>query len=137
MSDRKLERDISEVANVLSSLRQQVSLVRLRHVLQRRYDPNQPRLPSGSEGGGRWRGGATGGSSRQHAETLPTTDRDKVSPHAGRFTLAARRRTDDCEIQYERDLFQCRIVRINNCYAQAMKRKSACENGQPIPPFNY
>ena len=43
--------------------------------------------------------------------------------------MPAESRVDECEIQYERDLFQCRIVAISNCYSQAIKRKVACDNG--------
>jgi hypothetical protein len=35
------------------------------------------------------------------------------------------------------DLFQCNMVGLPECYAQAMERYSACLAGRPIPPFNY
>jgi len=43
----------------------------------------------------------------------------------------------ECEAQYERDLFQCKMVGLPECYAQAMERRAACPAGRPIPPFNY
>jgi len=43
----------------------------------------------------------------------------------------------ECDAQYERDLFQCKMVGLRECYAQAMERYKACLAGQPVPPFNY
>jgi hypothetical protein len=43
----------------------------------------------------------------------------------------------ECDAQYERDIFQCKMVGLPECYAQAMERYKACLAGQPIPPFNY
>jgi hypothetical protein len=43
----------------------------------------------------------------------------------------------ECDAQYERDLFQCKMVGLPECYAQAMERRAACLAGRPIPPFNY
>jgi len=122
----------------LVSLRQQALDLRLRHVLEHRYDPNQPRVPAGSPSGGRWAGsGGSGSESRQDREVAPQTERLKVDDRAGRITLAARRKIDECALQYERDLFHCRLVAMRSCYAQAKVRQVACENGYPIPPLNY
>jgi hypothetical protein len=83
-------------------------------VLDRRYDPDQPRVPAGSPEGGQW---ASGG------------HRGESSSWMG-LMLAARQ-------QYDRDVFQCRMVGIEQCYAQAMVRWVACDKGHPIPPLNY
>jgi hypothetical protein len=92
----------------------------------RKYDPNQPRVPSGSSGAGQW----TNDGSRSII-SRENQDND------GSVQLAARRSQAFCDAQYARDLFQCKIVKIRNCYAQAMVRLTACERGQQIPPLNY
>lgn len=123
----------------LVSLRQQALDLRLRHVLECRYDPNQPRVPAGSPNGGRWTSDGGGGSNGayRNREVAPQAERLKVDDRAGRITLAARRKIDECALQYERDLFHCRLVALRSCYAQAKVRQVACENGYPIPPLNY
>lgn len=91
----------------------------------REYDPDQPRLPAGQPGGGQWtsEGEPPGGLSR--IEALVAAARGRRNTEAF------------CEALYEKDLFQCRLVGISACYAQAMKRYAACLSGQPVPPLNY
>lgn len=78
---------------------------------------------------GRW--SETGGSAdtREESESALTP-----------ILAAARRRRGveaECKLQYERDLFQCRMVGISQCYHQAMVRFIACEEGRSVPPLNY
>jgi len=123
----------------LISLRQQALDIRMRYILECRYDPSQPRIPAGSSGAGRWtdNGGSDSGTSVPYRDVAFRAERDGDRPRPGRFSLASRKRLSECEEQFERDIFQCNIVGIRACYAQAMVRKVACERGHPIPPLNY
>jgi hypothetical protein len=51
----------------------------------------------------------------------------------------ARKRINEAEClrQYNQDVFQCKMVGLAQCYAQAAERYGACLAGRPIPPFNY
>ncbi len=68
----------------------------------------------------------------------PTVGADHGSA-SDRLNLAARKRVNvqQCELQLERDLFQCNMVGLAGCYAQAHERYGNCLAGRPIPPFNY
>jgi hypothetical protein len=59
----------------------------------------------------------------------------------GATVLAGRRISpellEECEEQYKRDLFQCRMVGLPECYQQALLRRTNCERGLQIPPLNY
>lgn len=84
--------------------------------LLRKYDPAQPRVPAGQSTGGQW----------------TTSDRVHV---AGPWNKA---NYDKCELQYESDMFQCRMtVWSASCSNQAMLRRTACMKDEPLPPFNY
>lgn len=77
-----------------------------------KYDPNQPRVPAGHSRGGQWTSGAQ---------------------LAGKWN---ENRKQECEAQYESDIFQCRMVLWNPyCEEQARARMTACMKGNPIPPF--
>jgi hypothetical protein len=96
----------------------ETSLDRLARLAGTKFNPGQPRVPAGQPDGGQWTN--VGG--------------------APVINVAARRRSSieaECETQYERDLIQCRFVGLPQCYAQAMKRRVACQQGDPIPPLNY
>ncbi len=83
---------------------------------------NQPRVPAGNPDGGQWTdGGGSGGGAQDGASQ--------------RWIAASLE--ERCEKQLERDEFQCKMVGLRSCYAQAMQRYAACLRGQPIPPFNY
>jgi hypothetical protein len=91
---------------------------RLARLLGTKFNPGQPRVPAGQPDGGQW----------------TSVGSDQV------IAVAARRRASidaECEAQYDRDLIQCRFVGVPECYAQAMRRKVACQQGYPIPPLNY
>lgn len=85
-----------------------------------KFDSDQPR-----DERGRWV--ETGASDDENAG-LPT------------LMAAARRRRGveaECKLQYDLDIFQCKMVGLPGCFAQAMERWSACMAGRPIPPLNY
>jgi RHS repeat-associated protein len=44
---------------------------------------------------------------------------------------------EEYDEQYERDVFECSMLGLASCYAQAMVRYSACTRGDEIPPLNY
>ncbi|MCV9936208.1 hypothetical protein OIU35_07515 [Boseaceae bacterium BT-24-1] len=58
-SDRAHWREIILLRRRLLSLKAQTRL--LRHEFARKYNPDQPRVPAGSEGGGQWTSGGGGG----------------------------------------------------------------------------
>lgn len=90
------------------------------------FNRDQPRVPAGQSGGGQWVGDAYSEDSVVPKNPLPT-----------RRTRLAARSQEFCDEQYKRDVFQCRMVGISGCYAQAMVRLVACERGHTIPPLNY
>jgi hypothetical protein len=124
----------------LMSLRQQLLDADIKHVLEYRYDPSQPRVPAGSPSGGQWASGGGSDVSTVHQrdrEAVSQGERLKTNNGAGRITLAARRTLAECKVQYDRDMFHCKLVGLKSCYAQAAVRWIACEKGHPIPPLNY
>jgi hypothetical protein len=137
--DSHLRKRFLDLRSNIASLQRQVAHIRARRSLERRHDPNQPRVPAGSPGGGRWSDG-DGGSvarSRHDQEVLPRDERAKINSGSGRMTLAGLRTLAECAEQYKRDSFQCKIVGSRSCWAQAKVREVACEQGRPIPPLNY
>jgi hypothetical protein len=44
---------------------------------------------------------------------------------------------DECERQYQRDIFHCKMVGLPACYASAAARYGACLAGRPLPPLSY
>jgi hypothetical protein len=129
------ERELLRLRHELAGMECVVTSMRLGLAL-RRYDPNQPRVPAGRPGAGQWTGENT--SSRSDPTGfLGSSDTSATED----VVLAARRgrRIDEdaCWAQYERDCFQCSMVGLPACYAQAMERVGACLAGRPIPPLNY
>jgi hypothetical protein len=107
--------------------------------LKAKYDPNQPRIPAGQPGGGRWRDGD--GVTELADVSSPQSEYDHGADFELRdLILAARRqRVNDaeCLVQYRRDTFHCNMVGLRSCHAQAAQRYAACLAGHPIPPLNY
>jgi len=125
--------DMGAVAAALANLafmRREVA--GLRRALALKFDPNQPRVPAGSPEGGQWV--REGGGGRPSAEGAPPV---RFAQSDGALLRSARRSRDYCEAQYQRDLAYCRIMRAAGCYAQAMVRRVACEQGRPIPPLYF
>jgi hypothetical protein len=104
--------DLNHLHYQLHAMRVIVRMLQLRLVFK--FDPNQPRVPAGQSTGGQWT--AVNG-----------------IPSGGKWNEGNRAR---CEEQYERDVFQCRMVLWNPaCEDRAMRRLAACMKGDPIPPF--
>lgn len=95
--------------------------------LREKFNRGQPRVPKGNSDGGEW----TRVSSDAPAalEDLPSAN--LVAAMTSRALRAV------CEEQFERDIFQCRMVGLRSCYDQAYQRYAACLARQQIPPFNY
>jgi hypothetical protein len=109
-----------------------------RRTLDQRYGPNQPRVPPGSPGGGRWSNG--GGRNRGRGtqrKADPEPGRPGEREGSGGITIASWKTLAECLAQSDRDLFQCRPVGLGLCYPQATVRWIASEEGHPIPPSNY
>jgi hypothetical protein len=105
------------------------ALSTFQYMLERRFDPDQPRVPAGQTGAGQWSGDQVDDDSLSGSNSF-----------FGMLTLAATRRRGVeafCEAQLRRDIFQCKIVGLRSCYAQANLRYANCLAGLPIPPFNY
>lgn len=96
-------------------------------VLTAKFNPDQPRVPAGSSDGGQWSGGSGDGSA-----TI-----DGLPPGDAVAAITSRALRAICEAQFERDIFQCRMVGLRSCYDQAYQRYAACLARQQIPPFNY
>jgi hypothetical protein len=97
-------------------------LYKLYESVERKFDPNQPRVPNGQPDGGQWTN-SDGGTA---AEPLPSTN--------GRIS---RQVALDCDLMHRQDLFICRAVRLRACYEQAYLRLTNCQVGRPIPPLNF
>lgn len=108
----------------LAYIRRELNQIKAICALDRKYNPEQPRVPAGNSDGGQW-------TSDDASESLPSILDDGLS------SFAAMTIRDECEQQYRSDVFHCRMVGLPACYAQAMVRKVACERGFPIPPLNY
>jgi hypothetical protein len=75
--------------------------------LAAKYRADEPRVPAGNPDGGQW-AGAAGSRAQPGARTLLAARR------GGRRLSEA-----ECWAQYERDVFQCKMVGLPQCYAQA------------------
>jgi hypothetical protein len=85
-----------------------------------KYDPDQPRVPAGNSDGGQW-----------------TSDHGAVDSEVSGARRTSRGLEAECYLQYSKDIFQCRMVGLPSCYAQASLRYANCLAGAPIPPLNY
>jgi hypothetical protein len=101
----------------------------LHRAIQAKFNPDQPRVPAGSPGGGQW---ASGGGN--HSEQ----DGPLVS-----FAAARRRGQSEafCWNQLTIDNLLCSSLmpasRREICRAQAKQRYAACITGSQIPPLSY
>lgn len=101
------------VRSEIAEMKMHLTMVRLQRLLEK-YRPDQARVPRGSSEGGQF---ADEGRARV----------------AGKWDESRR---EDCEMQYEKDMFQCRMMPANVfCENQAMVRLVACMKGDPIPSF--
>jgi hypothetical protein len=123
---------ILKLKSEINSIQMRLALRRISFALK--FDESQPRVPAGQTGGGQWTGsGGTGG----RAVEVPARLQDVSIDRSKRHNRLAFRTENDCDEQYKRDIFQCRMVGLRSCYAQAMVRLVACERGHPVPPLNY
>lgn len=129
-------REVDDIQDELLSIEFQLLQLKRLQILTK-YSSDQPRAPAGSPSGGRW----TQGSSPSAEGSRPTSRVPATSWETDGLQLAARRlsraREQFCEEQYSRDTFQCTIVGLPACHAQAMLRYSSCLAGRQIPPLNY
>lgn len=113
---------LADTAYDLAAMRVQLKATLLwRAILKANYNPNQPRSAAGNPDGGQWT--KIGGSEN---------NRSNRQDLASKFDW-----TGDCDEQFERDLFHCRMVGMPSCCEQAKVRLNACGKRQPIPPLNY
>lgn len=97
------------------------------------FDPGQPR-----DDRGRWSGEGGGGVLVEAPVGNDlSASRNRTGVTGATDFSAARRRTSDCDAQYERDAVICRLVQTPLCWQQAMTRRAACISGGPIPPLNF
>lgn len=89
-----------------------------------KFNPDQPRVPAGNSDGGQWAGDSNPGAVGE----MPI---DAIASIGGRALK------ETCEAQFDRDIFQCRMVGLQSCYEQAYQRYAACLARRPLPPFNY
>lgn len=129
---RELERrecELDWIRRELATIGVSLALLKLERALARKYRPDQPRVPAGEPGGGQWIGDNDGWSP---GAVGSLTERVREAARRGR-----RLTEEECREQYERDIFQCKMVGLPSCYAQAAERYAACLVGRPIPPLNY
>jgi hypothetical protein len=96
-----------------------------------KFDPNQPRVPTGSPEGGQWT--ADGGSAGAEAGIVGITA-ETLELSAAR--ISSQRRAE-CEEQYRDDIFKCNLLRTRSCWAQAEFRKAQCLIGGYVPPIYF
>ncbi|RYE83398.1 MAG: hypothetical protein EOP19_13935 [Hyphomicrobiales bacterium] len=121
----RLRRNVT--ASRIAGDRMMAAFERLRaFALREKFNPDEPRVPAGNPDGGQWTGG---GDESAESSDLPPADAIAA------LTSRALRAT--CEAQFDRDIFQCRMVGLRSCYDQAYQRYAACLARQQIPPFNY
>jgi hypothetical protein len=112
----------------------------------KKYSPDQPRVPKGTHDGGQWTSGSKAGADAPSTTPSPGDAKSgggqRTNGAAQQTTrVAARRispaRESECEAQYAADIFQCKMVGLMACYAQAALRYANCLQGLPLLPLNY
>ena len=120
----------------LASMKLEVGFLRAIMALKAGFDPSQPRIPAGQEGGGRWTwaGGGNWAEEATWAREGTAKDKDLVKVAARRISTS---REAECARLQKQDIFQCKMVGLRACYEQANARYAACLQGHPLPPFVY
>ncbi|WP_146170274.1 hypothetical protein [Bosea sp. 124] len=90
------------------------------------FNPDQPCVPAGNPDAGQWTAGDAAVGSGAALNPLQS-----IAAATSRGLRAI------CEAQFDRDIFQCRMVGLASCYEQTYQRYSACLARRQIPPFNY
>lgn len=120
---------------------------------ERKFWPDQARVPPGSREGGQWTDeGGNGdsstkptpndgrglGSGRNDPRVLSDAMPDSYDKPGARVAARiSQARAEECEIQRRKDEFICKAFKSEPCYGQAMLRYSNCLQGRPIPPLNF
>lgn len=100
---------------------------------ERKYRPDQPRVPAGNPDGGQW----------TTEERLAGNEEQSFNGESSLVELSAVRRRSRraleayCLAQYARDTFHCTMVGSRACHEQAALRYANCLTNKPIPPLNY
>jgi hypothetical protein len=100
--------------------------------LDRKYDPNQPRVAAGSPQGGQW---TSEGGAEVTAPSEVTLPRNSGRPATQIAARISSQRRAECEEQLRKDTFICNTVRTRSCWAQANFRYSLCLIGGYVPPI--
>jgi len=90
------------------------------------FSQDQPRVPAGHPDAGQWTSGGSPSGAGSDGNPLQS-----LVAATGRGLRAI------CEAQFDRDIFQCRMVGLRSCYEQAYQRYAPCSARQQIPRFNY
>ena len=101
---------------------------------ERKYDPNQARVPSGSPAGGQWTSDNQSNSPR--IADVGSSANAPINGAKSKVKIAASispQRLEECEIMRREDEFICKAVQKESCYTQAYLRYSNCLAGRPIP----
>lgn len=101
--------------------------------VERKYRPDQLRVPQGSEGGGQWTAEGSGGSGAV-SSAKPV---DVAKPKQRIAARISPQRKAECEEQLRLDEFICRTVGTSACWGQAYFRDSQCLIGGYIPPIYH
>lgn len=80
------DRELARIRHELAGLELDLQGLKLRRALERRYDPNQPRMPAGQPGGGQWTVGDGGGEAGESERARP----ESIITRARRLALATR-----------------------------------------------
>ena len=100
---------------------------------ERKYDPNQPRVPAGKPDGGQW-------TSVGAALTPPLSQPSSRMPAPYLLAASGRQSAAYCWNQMQIDMLYCSTLPalVNAaCRAQAMERYSACLAGKRLPPLPF
>ena len=103
----------------LTATAAEMRIERLARVLDRKFNPAQPRVPTGQPNGGQW------------------TSDTSLAPRLVASKRISPAKEAECEAQRLRDEFQCRMVGLRACWQQAYLRYANCLRDLPIPPLNY
>ena len=118
-------------------------LYKLYESAERKFDPNQPRVPRGEPGGGQWT--SRDGSSDQIATRAAADNNDQEGSDASTTDttdnqlggLKTADRAAVCLEQYRLDSFICQAVRTASCWRQAGFRLGQCMAGGYVPPIYH
>jgi hypothetical protein len=120
-------------------------------IYERKYRPDQARVPPGNRDGGQWtdEGGGDGSISGTGGDVAPSSGANDprvlsdaipdnyYKPGAQVAARISPAREAECEEQYRKDTFICNTIGTASCWEQAMFRRAQCLRGQYVPPFHF